>query len=65
VMPLLIATLTLLALALLLFWIEPLTILPLLERLTPNLTYRVRTRRPLVALSFERFCLFRSARGAA
>src|SRR5258706_15557958 len=42
-----------LAAALVVFWIEPLTILPLLERLTPNLTYRVRTSHPLVALSFD------------
>jgi peptidoglycan-N-acetylglucosamine deacetylase len=35
------------------FWIEPLGILPVLERLTPNLTYRVRTRHPLAALSFD------------
>jgi peptidoglycan/xylan/chitin deacetylase (PgdA/CDA1 family) len=53
VTPLLISFLALLAVALILFWIEPLTILPLLERLTPNLTYRIRTRRPLVALSFD------------
>ena len=51
--PLLIATLALLAVALVVFWIEPPSVLPLLERLTPNLTYRVRTRRPLVALSFD------------
>src|ERR1700737_2492801 len=53
VTPLLISFLALLAVALIFFWIEPLTILPLLERLTPNLTYRVRTRHPLVALSFD------------
>ena len=35
------------------FWIEPLAILPVLERLTPNLTYRIRTSQPLVALSFD------------
>jgi peptidoglycan/xylan/chitin deacetylase (PgdA/CDA1 family) len=53
VTPLLIATLALLAVALVVFWIEPLSVLPLLERLTPNLTYRVRTRRQLVALTFD------------
>jgi peptidoglycan-N-acetylglucosamine deacetylase len=53
VTPLLVAFLTLLAVALFVFWIEPLGILPVLERLTPNFTYRVRTRRPLVALSFD------------
>jgi len=51
--PLLLLALTLLAVALFLFWIEPPIILPLLERLTPNLTYRIRTSHPLVALSFD------------
>ena len=35
------------------FCVEPLAALGLLERVTPNLIYRVRTRRPLVALSFD------------
>lgn len=35
------------------FWSEPLWLLPALERLTPNVVYRVRTREPLVALSFD------------
>lgn len=35
------------------FWAEPLWVLPALERLTPNIVYRVRTRLPLVALSFD------------
>lgn len=35
------------------FWIEPLWLLPPLEYLTPNIVYRVRTRVPLVALSFD------------
>lgn len=39
--------------ALLVFWTEPLSFLPALERLTPNIVYRVRTRLPLVALSFD------------
>lgn len=39
--------------ALFLFWAEPLFVLPGLERLTPNIVYRVRTRLPLVALSFD------------
>jgi len=38
---------------LLVFWVEPLGIVGALERLTPNLLYRVRTDRPLVALSFD------------
>jgi peptidoglycan-N-acetylglucosamine deacetylase len=52
-MSFLISALALLALALFVFWIEPLGFLPVLERLTPNFTYRVRTRHPLVALSFD------------
>src|ERR1700720_3633459 len=52
-MSFLIPILILLAAALIIFWIEPLTVLPLLERLTPNLTYRIPTRQPLVALSFD------------
>ena len=52
-MSVLILTAALLAVALVLFLVEPLTILPLLERLTPNLTYRIPTRHPLVALSFD------------
>jgi peptidoglycan/xylan/chitin deacetylase (PgdA/CDA1 family) len=35
------------------FWIEPLGVLSVLERLTPNIVYRIRTERPLVALSFD------------
>src|SRR5437016_6401926 len=35
------------------FWIEPLGVLAVLERLTPNIVYRVRTELPLVALSFD------------
>jgi peptidoglycan-N-acetylglucosamine deacetylase len=41
------------AVGLFVFWVEPLGILSLLERLTPNVIYRVRTDRPLVALSFD------------
>jgi peptidoglycan-N-acetylglucosamine deacetylase len=44
---------TLVALGLVVFWTEPLAILGVLERLTPNITYRVRTDRPLVAISFD------------
>lgn len=39
--------------ALFVFWTEPLWLLPGLERLTPNIVYRVRTRLPVVALSFD------------
>jgi hypothetical protein len=35
------------------FWIEPLGVLGVLERLTPNIVYRVRTELPLVALLFD------------
>ena len=48
--PLLLAAL---AFTLYIFWVEPLSTLPILERLTPNLTYRFPTRHPLVALSFD------------
>ena len=41
------------AVGLFVFWVEPLAILSLLERLTPNVIYRVRTNRPLVGLSFD------------
>jgi len=51
--PLLISALALLAIALLVFFTEPLAFLSILERLTPNFIYRVRTRHPLVALSFD------------
>ena len=34
-------------------WTEPVRLLPALERLTPNIVYRVRTCLPLVALSFD------------
>lgn len=42
-----------LGVALVVFWIEPLAVLSLLEQLTPNVTYRIQTRLPLVALSFD------------
>jgi peptidoglycan/xylan/chitin deacetylase (PgdA/CDA1 family) len=41
------------AIGLVVFWIEPLGVLGVLERLTPNIVYRVRTELPLVALSFD------------
>lgn len=44
---------TCLAIALFVFWIEPLSIVSVLERTTPTLRYRVRTNRPFVALSFD------------
>src|SRR5262249_31144150 len=39
--------------ALYVFFVEPLWMVPLLERMTPNILYRVRTKQPLVALSFD------------
>jgi peptidoglycan-N-acetylglucosamine deacetylase len=41
------------ALALFIFWAQPLFVLGALERLTPRLLYRVRTDHKLVALSFD------------
>jgi len=43
----------LLGVGLVVFLVEPLAALSFLERVTPNLIYRVRTQRPLVALSFD------------
>lgn len=43
----------LLVAVLVIFFVEPLSVLSALERLTPNIVYRVRTDRPLVALSFD------------
>ena len=43
----------LLGMALVVLWMEPLAALSVIERLTPNVTYRVRTQLPVVALSFD------------
>ena len=43
----------LLGTVLVVFWMEPLSVLSAIERLTPNIIYRVRTHRPVVALSFD------------
>jgi peptidoglycan-N-acetylglucosamine deacetylase len=43
----------LLGAGLLVFWMEPLSALSVIERFTPNIIYRVRTDRPVVALSFD------------
>ncbi len=48
-----VAAIVLLGVGLVVFWMEPLGVLGVLERLTPNFIYRVRTERPLVALSFD------------
>ena len=50
---LLLTGLVLLAAALVVFWVEPLAMLGVLERLAPNFLFRVRTGYPLVALSFD------------
>jgi peptidoglycan/xylan/chitin deacetylase (PgdA/CDA1 family) len=49
----LVVAVALLVVGLVVFWIEPLAVLGVLERLTPNFIYRVRTERPLAALSFD------------
>jgi len=49
----LLTAIALLGLVLVVFWIEPLAVLSVLERLTPHVIYRVRTSRPLAALSFD------------
>ena len=43
----------LLGVGLLVFWMEPLSALSMIERFTPNIIYRVRTHRPVVGLSFD------------
>src|SRR6266404_5801549 len=43
----------LLGTVLVVFWMEPLFVLSAIERLTPNIIYRVRTHRSVVALSFD------------
>lgn len=43
----------LLGAGLVVFWMEPPSVLSVIERLTPNIIYRVRTDRPVVALSFD------------
>ena len=50
---LILTAVALLAVALAVFWVEPLAALGMLERLAPNFIYRVKTRRALVALSFD------------
>ena len=44
---------TLILTALYVFFVEPLWMVPLLERMTPNILYRARTKQLLVALSFD------------
>lgn len=50
---LLIPVLLVVAIWLLVFWIQPLAVLSLFERLTPNVIYRLRVEAPIVALSFD------------
>jgi peptidoglycan/xylan/chitin deacetylase (PgdA/CDA1 family) len=49
----LLTSIALLAVALLVYCIEPLAVLGVFERLAPNVTFRIRTQLPLVALSFD------------
>lgn len=51
--PLLILGVVFAAAAAAVFWLEPLVVLGFLERLTPNIIYRVRTKQRLVGLSFD------------
>jgi hypothetical protein len=41
------------AVGLYVFFVEPLWVVPVLERMTPNILYRGKTNEPLVALSFD------------
>ena len=50
---LLILLCTLVAVILVVFFVQPLAAVSVLERLTPQVTYRVRTKLPLIALSFD------------
>jgi peptidoglycan-N-acetylglucosamine deacetylase len=50
---LLFAGIAIVAIGMFVFWVEPLGFVGVLEQLTPNVMYRVRTDRPLVALSFD------------
>src|SRR5215475_365575 len=43
----------LILIALYVFFVEPLWMVPLLEKLTPEILYRVKTNQPLVALTFD------------
>ena len=52
-MLLLIASTIVIALLVLVFWIQPLGVVGVFERLTPFVLYRVRNESPLVALSFD------------
>ena len=49
----LLTSIVLLAMGLLVYFIEPLAVLTVFERLAPNVTFRIRTHCPLVALSFD------------
>ena len=52
-MLLLLISAVVIALWLLVFWIQPLSVVSVFERLTPDVIYRVRVGLPLVALSFD------------
>lgn len=49
----LVTSIALLTIALFVFWVEPIAVLGVFERVAPNVTFRIRTDRPWVALSFD------------
>jgi peptidoglycan/xylan/chitin deacetylase (PgdA/CDA1 family) len=49
----LVMSVALLAVGLFVFWVEPLVLLGVFERLAPNITFRIRSKRPWVAISFD------------
>ena len=52
-MAVIVTSIALLAIALFVFWVEPIAILGVFERLAPNVTFRISTHHPWVALSFD------------
>jgi peptidoglycan/xylan/chitin deacetylase (PgdA/CDA1 family) len=50
---LILAGIAFVAFGLLVFWAEPICLVGVFERLTPKIVYRVRTKHPMVALSFD------------
>jgi len=50
---LLISSVVVIAIWLLVFWIQPLAVVSVFERITPNIIYRLPVELPLVALSFD------------
>jgi peptidoglycan-N-acetylglucosamine deacetylase len=52
-MAVIVTSIALLAIALFVFWVEPIAVLGVFERLAPNVTFRIPTHHPWVALSFD------------